>query len=137
MTILRILAITFCSLLLFQTANGQLTDSTELAYQMASDHYFMADSASSDTLTVPNVFTPNGDGNNDYIDLPTDGVTVYDFNIFTRTGTQVYHSNSPRVFWDGTNNAGLDMKVGVYYYVLEEVGDSSPYSSTGFIYLFR
>lgn len=137
MTLLRILAIVYCSLMLLPAAIGQISDTTETAYQLSSEQFYMADSANSDTLKVPNVFTPNGDGIHDYIDLPTDGTTVYDFNIFTRTGTQVFHSNSPRVFWDGTNNAGIDLKEGVYYYVLEEVGDSSPYSSTGFIYLFR
>ena len=102
----------------------------------------LADTAAVDTtgstLVIPNVFTPNGDGIHDYFEVETDGITVYDFSIFTRTGTKVFHSNSPRIFWDGTNSSGLDLKEGVYYYVIEEEkGASTPYSNAGFIYLFR
>ncbi len=93
--------------------------------------------STSATLVVPNVFTPNGDGIHDYFEVATDGVAVYEFNVFTRTGTRIFRSNSPRIFWDGTNSAGLDLKEGVYYYVIEEEGDSAPYSSAGFVYLFR
>ena len=90
------------------------------------------------TLVIPNVFTPNGDGINDYFEVETDGITVYDFTVFTRTGAQIFNSNSPRIFWDGTNSAALDLEEGVYYYVIEEEeGNTRPYSSAGFIYLFR
>ncbi|MDX2431382.1 MAG: gliding motility-associated C-terminal domain-containing protein [Bacteroides sp.] len=139
MTLLRFVAIVYCFLLLLPAASGQASQNPAGRSQAALEQSIALDSAAVDSISleVPNVFTPNGDGANDYIEVATNGNTVYDFNIFTRTGTQVYHSNSPRIFWDGTNSAGLDLKEGVYYYVIEEEGDSSPYSTTGFIYLFR
>ena len=88
-------------------------------------------------LVVPNVFSPNGDGILDYIEVSTDGTTVYEFSIFTRNGAMVFRSRSPRIFWDGTNNEGLELREGVYYYVIEEEGDSKPYSSAGFFHLYR
>ncbi|MCP4312249.1 MAG: gliding motility-associated C-terminal domain-containing protein [Bacteroidetes bacterium] len=125
----------------FSVASAQPAETWPDASQFADQQAFAEDSASADStgteLVVPSVFTPNGDGIYDQIEVLTDGITVYEFSVFTRTGTRVFHSLSPRIFWDGTNSAGNDLEEGVYYYVLEEEGDSAPYSSTGFIYLFR
>ena len=97
--------------------------------------------ASADTtggeLVVPNVFTPNGDQVNDYFEVTTDGVTVYELTFFTRTGTRIYHSRSPRIFWDGRSLEGKELPEGIYYYVIEEVGASEPFEKAGFIHLFR
>ena len=94
------------------------------------------DSAGSE-LNIPNVFTPNGDGKNDYFEVSTDGTTVYEFSVFTRTGTRIYHSLSPRIFWDGNSLDGAELKDGIYYYVIEEEGGSNPFETAGFMYLFR
>jgi gliding motility-associated-like protein len=88
-------------------------------------------------LDIPNVFTPNGDGTNDYFEVSTDGTTVYEFSIFNRTGTRIYHSKSPRIFWDGNSLEGAELKDGIYYYVIEEEGGTSPFECAGFMYLFR
>ncbi len=93
--------------------------------------------AEGDSLVVPNVFTPNGDGKNDFIEIETDGSTNYSFSIFTRIGTRIFFSESPRIFWDGKNSRGEDMPQGIYYYVLEEKGGDDTFEAAGFIYLFR
>ena len=95
-----------------------------------------ADSAGQ-TLDVPNVFTPNGDGINDYFEVATDGTTVYEFTVFTRSGTQIFYSKSPRIYWNGKNSSGLDVKAGIYYYVIIETGTSDPFEKAGFVHLFR
>jgi gliding motility-associated-like protein len=97
----------------------------------------MAPDSAGDVLEIPNVFTPNGDGTNDYFEVDTDGTTVYEFTIFTRAGTRIYHSESPRIFWDGSSLDGKELKEGIYYYVIEEQGGTSPFDKAGFIYLFR
>ncbi|MGW8316108.1 MAG: T9SS type B sorting domain-containing protein, partial [Bacteroidales bacterium] len=88
-------------------------------------------------LGIPNVFTPNGDQINDYFEVTTDGVTVYELTFFTRTGTRIYHSRSPRIFWDGRSLEGKELPEGIYYYVIEEVGALEPFEKAGFIHLFR
>lgn len=135
------LVIACCFLLLFQHLsaqdNGNLPEVVQLTdNQVDGIGSEAADSTSGDPV-IANVITPNGDGVNDYIEFPGDGIRVFEFNVFTRTGTQVFHSSSKRIFWDGTSSAGIDLKEGVYYYVLEEEEDSDPYQGTGFIYLFR
>lgn len=141
MTLPKFSAIAFCAFLLLPSAQGQSDQSSDSDTQHKGEQIFLADSTSSDStdtaLEVPNVFTPNGDGIHDYFEVETDGVSVYKFMVFTRTGTQVYQSSSPRIFWDGTNNAGVDLSEGVYYYVLEGEGESNTHASSGFIYLFR
>jgi gliding motility-associated-like protein len=88
-------------------------------------------------LVVPNVFSPNGDGFNDYFEVTTDGASVYEFSLFTRTGTRVFYSRSPAIFWDGKSIGGEDLKEGIYYYVIEESEVPEPFQATGFIHLFR
>lgn len=142
MTLLRFLAIAYCFLLLLPAASGQTTETPQISSQLKAEQEFALDTVALDstdgTLVIPNVFTPNGDGIHDYFEVETDGITVYDFTVFTRTGAQVFNSNSPRIFWDGTNSAANDLEEGVYYYVIEgERGNTKPYSGAGFIYLFR
>lgn len=70
-------------------------------------------------VTVPNVFSPNGDNIHDRWTIPnlTDypGATV---EVFNRYGQKVFHSAGYGTPWDGTNN-GKDMPVGTYYYVIQ------------------
>ncbi|MBS1642655.1 MAG: PKD domain-containing protein [Bacteroidetes bacterium] len=68
--------------------------------------------------TVPNAFSPNGDGINDtwvikYLEsYPGATVDVYD-----RSGQPVFHA-SGTVQWDGTLN-GKPLPVGTYYYIVD------------------
>ncbi|MDP9047623.1 MAG: gliding motility-associated C-terminal domain-containing protein, partial [Bacteroidota bacterium] len=69
-------------------------------------------------LSVPNTFTPNGDGVNDtwkIADLDKyPNVTV---DIYTRYGQKVFHSDGYGTPWDGVFN-GAALPTGVYYYVI-------------------
>ncbi len=129
----------YCLLLplLFGQNQDLLPDTTQLsARQLHMFESLAADSVDSE-LKVPNVFTPNGDDLNDYFEVTTDGTTVYELTIFTRTGTQIFHSLSTRIFWDGKSIGGIDLPEGIYYYVIEEEGGSEPFNRAGFMYLFR
>ena len=68
---------------------------------------------------LPNFFTPNGDGINDYFrPFPYDYVESVDMEIFNRWGTPVFRTNDPDVMWDGVNQFTKQPCVdGVYYYV--------------------
>jgi gliding motility-associated-like protein len=97
----------------------------------------MATDSAGAILEIPNVFSPNGDQVNDYFEVSTDGTTVYEFSVFTRTGTRIYHSLSPRIFWDGKSLEGIELREGTYYYVIEEDGGPNPFKKAGFMYLYR
>jgi len=70
-------------------------------------------------VTIPNVFTPNGDGRNDFFsvdDLPADNCTdqFRRVQILNRWGKTVYTSTDRRFRWDGDGQP-----VGTYYYLIE------------------
>lgn len=53
-------------------------------------------------LSIPNVFSPNGDGINDVLEIQTEGFHSYSIQIFNRWGTLVYNGNEYSSPWDGT-----------------------------------
>ncbi len=71
--------------------------------------------------TLPNVFTPNNDGYNDYfIPFPYHFVEKIDIKIFNRWGNLVFETQNPDINWDGKNNVThLECSPGVYYYVCD------------------
>ncbi len=73
-------------------------------------------------LDVPNSFTPNGDGINDYF-LPRQdlsrGVTSYRMSIYNRWGQLIFETRSiDGRGWDGRFN-GQEQPQGVYVYLIE------------------
>jgi len=53
------------------------------------------------SLWVPNAFTPNSDGNNDFFTIYGEGITGVDISIFNRWGAKIY-STSSLSGWDGS-----------------------------------
>ena len=74
-----------------------------------------------DTLFIPNVFTPNGDGKNDYFELlglDNPCVAINRLMIFNRWGLKVFETEGNQLKWDGSSNGNL-LTEGTYFYVLE------------------
>ena len=73
-------------------------------------------------MAVPNVFTPNGDGTNDYFnprDLLGKGLTEFKMNIFNRWGQLIFSTTSlDGRGWDGMFN-NTPQPEGVYIYVID------------------
>jgi len=72
-------------------------------------------------VTMPNIFTPNGDGINDVFG-PVGGTlndyfTRYSLQIFNRWGQLLFESAKPTNRWDGRVRNG-PAPTGVYYYLL-------------------
>jgi gliding motility-associated-like protein len=68
---------------------------------------------------LPNVFTPNGDGTNDFfVPFPYKFVESIDLQIYNRWGQVVFETTDPDIKWDGTHkDAGIRVPDGVYYYI--------------------
>ncbi|HAW52512.1 MAG TPA: hypothetical protein DCX54_09340 [Flavobacteriales bacterium] len=68
-------------------------------------------------LTIPNAFTPNGDGKNETFRpiLVYHDSSSYEFYVVNRWGETIYKTNSVAASWDGTNN-GKPVPPGVYVY---------------------
>jgi gliding motility-associated-like protein len=72
-------------------------------------------------IFLPNAFSPNGDGVNDYFKPFTagDDVLIQTFNVFNRFGQSVYNANGKQSSaikgWDGKQN-GVPADVGTYFF---------------------
>jgi gliding motility-associated-like protein len=86
-------------------------------------------------IIVPNAFSPNGDGINDYWNIknmftyPEGTVSVYN-----RYGQQVFQSTGYTKPWDGTSN-GAALPQGTYYYIID-LKDTQPKIS-GWVLIVR
>lgn len=69
------------------------------------------------SLTIPNVFTPNGDGKNDYFAVEYKGLSPYSLKIYNRWGKRVFESEDSKVYWDGRIQ-GQEAAAGTYFYLL-------------------
>ncbi len=73
-------------------------------------------------LFIPNVFTPNGDGTNDYWQLfgNLKAIKQLDVMVFNRWGEKVFEGNEINFKWDGTYK-GERVPPGVYVYTAKFV----------------
>ena len=78
-------------------------------------------SVSESMLTVPNVFTPNGDGMNDEFRVVYRSIKEFHGWVYNRWGHKVYEWTDPAKGWDGTIG-GKPAAEGAYYYVIRALG---------------
>ncbi|MEZ4688297.1 MAG: gliding motility-associated C-terminal domain-containing protein [Bacteroidia bacterium] len=63
------------------------------------------------SLYIPSAFSPNGDGCNDDFYVGSYGLSRFDFRVFTRWGTEIFHSTDPAFHWTATTKAKMYPKV--------------------------
>ncbi len=90
-----------------------------------------------DILEIPNVFSPNGDGINDYFKIRTNGINIYSLSIYTKSGVMVFKTESPEPEWDGRTLSGQELSQGIYYYIVKQVDGEENREKTGFLHLIR
>ena len=65
-------------------------------------------------LDIPNVFTPNGDGVNDFFVISANGIKTFSISIYNRWGEKVFESDDITKSWDGG-----DSNDGTYFYIVK------------------
>ncbi|PSK90002.1 gliding motility-associated C-terminal domain-containing protein [Taibaiella chishuiensis] len=87
---------------------------------------------------LPNAFTPNGDGVNDYFQLlPVDDrVKLREMSIYNRFGQRVFFTRNIAEQWDGTHN-GKPADLDTYYYYAEYKIGERTYKLKGDVTLLR
>lgn len=91
---------------------------------------------------LPNVFSPNGDGINDYFrPYPYNIVERVEFKVFNRWGKLIFETTDPDINWDGKNiNSKKVMPSGVYWYVCnvfeKRLTGIEPRYIVGFMHIF-
>jgi len=91
--------------------NGDCTSETSEVQVNISESY----------LRVPNVFTPDGNGQNDEFRVAFRSLKKFHCEIYNRWGKKVYEWSDPAKGWDGTIN-GKPAAEGAYYYVIRALG---------------
>ncbi|REJ83749.1 MAG: PKD domain-containing protein [Bacteroidetes bacterium] len=72
-------------------------------------------------ITIPNVFTPNADGKNDYFNIFSNKSNLsVDAKIFNRWGREIatWNSSTNSKGWDGKSDGGKEAAEGVYVYII-------------------
>lgn len=101
---------------------------------------------SESSIEVPNVFSPDGDGKNDYFNVITAGdasANLLNFigTIYNRWGKKIYEWTdwaNVSSGWDGSMQGGTKAPDGTYFVVIKaQAVDDSPIKYSGHLNLFR
>jgi gliding motility-associated-like protein len=119
--------VAFSTSLTVTNVKGCVTTVTNSDTPLSYEDYF--------TLRIPNVFTPNGDGDNDQfrISVPGKIYECVDLNIYNRWGQLMFTSTGNNLQWDGHTTAGEKCPEGTYMFIMEVNGEKH----SGSISLFR
>jgi len=95
----------------------------QCTYVYTHDEYIRVDSS---LLEIPNIFTPNEDGANDYFQVKGLSLKTFHGVIFNRWGRPVFEWTDPKTLESGWNgkymNTGSNCPDGTYYYVIKATG---------------
>jgi len=113
--------------LMVTDANGcQSTDEVTIAIEPVASIIF-----------VPNIFSPNGDGLNEVLDVQGSGYESVYFAVYDRWGEKVFETTSIDTDWDGTFR-GKHLNSATFVYLLEVVYiDGEAYTEKGNVALVR
>ena len=90
-------------------------------------------------LVIPNVFSPNDDGKNDFF-VPThsQGITSMHTLIYNRWGKEIFSSDKLKIEWDGTIKGGNKVSDGTYFWIISYTDIKENKSIIkGFLTVFR
>ena len=68
------------------------------------------------TFYIPNSFTPNGDGKNDYFKVEGKEIIAFEIYIYNRWGELVFKSYNAKESWNGKDKSGNLLQSGKYLY---------------------
>ncbi len=90
------------------------------------------------SIELPNVFTPDGDTQNDVFTSFTPGAyDQFSVLIYNRWGREVFESTDANFAWDGKTKAGAELKAGTYFYVVQTTLKGVTEKKTGTVTLIR
>lgn len=89
-------------------------------------------------ISVPNVFTPNGDGINDVFSITWINLSTLHCRIYDRWGVLIYEWDGLTGSWNGKTTQGKKATDGVYYYEVNATTmQNEQRTLTGFVHLVR
>ncbi|MDP4797932.1 MAG: gliding motility-associated C-terminal domain-containing protein [Crocinitomicaceae bacterium] len=92
---------------LFSSENSSKSSNSEAIYESESV-----------VVELPNVFSPNNDGANDYLEIKSTGLNDFNIVVLDVNGKTVFQSTDPSFKWDGMNLSNEKVKDGNYLYYI-------------------
>ena len=89
------------------------------------------------TLYIPNAFSPDGDGINDYFKILGQGINTFEVEIYNRWGQMVFKSNNIEDQWDGKFNDKMSPSGTYVYRVKSKNLINEEYLESGTVSLVR
>lgn len=93
-----------------------LDKNVSVVFQVVNNAYGCSDTSSQSvkvkrafTIFIPNAFTPNHDGLNDFFEAKGVGITEFYMDIFDAWGHLVFHSGSLTEKWNGKTEGGTEI----------------------------
>jgi gliding motility-associated-like protein len=94
--------------------------------------------AASSSLSIPNIFSPNNDGNNDGFKIMSTNIKNLNCKVYNRWGIIVGELKNVNEIWDGRTISGEECVSGVYYYIINATGDDDKkFNEKGFLQLIK
>lgn len=72
---------------------------------------------------LPNIFSPNNDGDNDFYVVPHDNLVSYNLQVLNKQGKTVFETRDPKEHWGGFDNFGNRLPEGSYICIVFAVGE--------------
>ena len=90
-------------------------------------------------IFIPNVFTPNGDGTNNFFTVKAVNYKSYHMVIYDRWGLRLFETTDVNTHWNGkAHNTGGDCPDGTYFYIINLIDKNDKTSDyKGFLNVFR
>lgn len=94
-------------------------------------------------LSIPNVFTPNGDNSNDTFIIDLKNSVLNEFYLHNRWGNLIHSvpealEGTNTIIWDGRTTSGEPCSEGVYFYTLKYTdANGEQQAKNGYVSLFR
>jgi gliding motility-associated-like protein len=105
----------------------------------ASDTVLITPTTCDPKIDIPNIFTPNGDGQNDLFSaIKPENIETVETKIYDRWGKEVFSTDSITIDWNGKDKSGKECNDGTYFYMITYTGkDKKTVSLKGYVQLVR
>jgi len=98
--------------------DGSVTQLKESGFYIDDVSVTLINEDTLNSFTLPNAFTPNGDGKNDIFMVHGKNIKTVDGTIINRWGQKLFKWSDVNGGWDGKTEQGNEVSAGAYFYII-------------------
>ncbi|HUH75048.1 MAG TPA: PKD domain-containing protein [Chitinophagales bacterium] len=88
-------------------------------------------------IIIPQVFSPNGDGVNDYFNIVSNNIESFELSIYNKWGKLIFYTNDLNHSWDGTSGGHMMPTDNYIYYTKGIKVDGQSFELRGSVLLIK